>query len=173
VPVRHTWQVGGSHVVAVKAKDRLGAVGDWSPGRPVLIADVMATVDVKPDALDPKSPGRWVTGYIELPEGYDVADIDVPSIQLNQSVPPGPWPYAIGDYDHDGVADLMVKFDRQQVLAILPPGDAVEVLITGQVGAETFAGTDTVRVLSKLAFEVESPDQTAPLPSSAAATGLE
>ena len=35
-----------------------------------------ATTDIDPDTLNLKSKAKWVTVYMELPERYDVADID-------------------------------------------------------------------------------------------------
>jgi hypothetical protein len=173
VEAAHAWGTAGPYEVKVQAKDEWACMSRWSAGSLVFVADLMATVDVAPDVLNPNAQGVWIACYIELAEGYDVANIDVGSVVLNQSVPAAPWPYEVGDYDHDGIADLMVKFDRQQVLAILPPGDAVEVLITGQVGEETFGGTDTVRVLPKTGLKSESPNQPQQALSSPVATGLE
>ncbi len=55
----------------------------------------------------------------------------------------------VGDYDRDGIPDLTVKFDREQVCALLEPGDAVEITVSGAVGDVRFIGTDTVRVIGK------------------------
>jgi hypothetical protein len=74
-------------------------------------------IDFDPDTLNLGSKGRWVTAYIEFPEGYDVADVNVSRILLNGTVPVDlAAPTTIGDYDGDGVPDLMVKFDRQAVI---------------------------------------------------------
>jgi len=62
-----------------------------------------------------------------------VADIDVTSIVLNGEIPAFPKPAAIGDYDGDGISDLMVKFSRSGVQNLLVPGDEVEVNVTGQL----------------------------------------
>jgi hypothetical protein len=97
--------------------------------------------------LNLKSKGRWVTVYIELPEGYDVNDIDVSSILLNGLVPAELHPAEVGDYDGDGFPDLMVKFDRQAVQGILSPGSQT-ITITGTVSGATFEGTDTIEVIS-------------------------
>lgn len=77
---------------------------------------ISATIDLDPDTLSLESKGQWFTAYIELPEGYDVNDIDASSITLNYTIGVDPEaPTAIGDYDKDGVPDLMVKFSRAAV----------------------------------------------------------
>ncbi len=79
---------------------------------PIHGMSIQAPVDIAPDTLNLGSTGRWVTVYIELAEGYDVSQIDTSSIMLD-NVPADPTaPTQIGDYDNDGVGDLMVKFDR-------------------------------------------------------------
>lgn len=51
------------------------------------------------------------------------------------------------DHDGNGILDRMVKFDRSEVAAILSPGDAVELTVTGELTDGTlFAGSDTIRV---------------------------
>jgi hypothetical protein len=117
------------------------AIGTISP------LPVPATVDMDPDVLNPRSGGRWVTCYIELPSGYDPHDIDPSTVTLNETVQAETSPTAVADYDQDGIADRMVKFSRSAVIEILPPGEQVEVRICGQVADGTFAGTDTIRVL--------------------------
>jgi parallel beta-helix repeat protein len=77
------------------------------------------TVDFDPDTLNLKSKGSVVTVYIELPEGYDVSQIDVSSIMLNGTVPALAKPTEIGDSDGDGIPDLMVKFDRAEVISYI------------------------------------------------------
>ncbi len=108
---------------------------------------ITSTIDFDPNTLNQKSNGTWVTVYIELPSGYDVTNIDVSSIRLEGSIPAETWPYSIGDYDHDGIKDLMVKFRRSDVINILPNGDSVRVHVTGKAGTTTFEGVDTIRVI--------------------------
>jgi len=111
---------------------------------------ITADVDIKPDTLNIGSQGgeNSVTCYIELHQGYDVADIDVSSIWLNSQVQAQSSPTAIGDYDGDGVPDLMVKFDRQAVEDILVVGDEVEITVTGALTDGTlFAGSDLITVI--------------------------
>jgi hypothetical protein len=45
---------------------------------------IPATVDIDPDTLNLKSKGKWITCYIELPDGYSVEDIDIDSVTLTK-----------------------------------------------------------------------------------------
>jgi len=111
-----------------------------------------ATLDVDPHSLNLRSKGLYVTAYLELPEGYDVADINVSSILLNDTVPVDVGgPTEIGDYDSDGIPDLMVTFNRTMVSEfILSKGikcGNVTLTLTGQLADLTlFEGSDVIRV---------------------------
>jgi large repetitive protein len=111
------------------------------------VMNITATIDFDPNTLNQGSNGKWVTVYIELPSGYNVNNIVVSSILLENSVPAESWPYAIEDYDHDGIPDLKVKFRRSDVINILPAGDNVMVHVSGIVGTVTFDGVDIIRVI--------------------------
>jgi hypothetical protein len=122
---------------------------------------VEARVDIDPDTLNLKSKGEWLTAYIVLPEGYDVNDITVSTINLVDSIPVDiNAPATIGDYDSDGISDLMVKFDRAEVVLYLDAIDTIddgtgtdyyeELTITGELTDGTqFEGSDTIRVIDK------------------------
>lgn len=112
---------------------------------------INASTSMEPAILNLKLKSKWITAYIELPQGYDVSDIDVSSIMLNDTVPAKPKPTAIGDHDNDGVPDLMVKFDRNAVSElILSKGimyGNVTLTVTGKLNNGTqFEGSDTIRV---------------------------
>ena len=120
---------------------------------PTTVAE--ATIDIDPDTLNLKSKGKWITAYIELPEGYDVAQIDIATVLLNGVVPAesdAKYGFVkdpesrIGDYDDDGIPDCMVKFDRSAVQGILGVGDEVEITVTGEVAGTPFEGSDIIRV---------------------------
>lgn len=116
----------------------------------VLEVGIEASAHIEPNTLNLKSKGRWLTCYIELPEGYDVGEIDVSTIMLNEEVPAELQPTEIGDYDGDEIADLMVRFDRSAVQSILEAGDEVEITVTGELtDATPFQGSDTIRVIDK------------------------
>jgi hypothetical protein len=111
---------------------------------------IKATVDLDPNTLNCRSQGRYVTCYIELPEGYDPTDIDVATVALNDSLPALSWPTEVRDYDVDGIPDRMVKFDRSDVIELLPVGEEVEVTVSGELVEGTpFAGVDSIRVFCK------------------------
>jgi hypothetical protein len=107
---------------------------------------IPATIDISPDTLNSKSKAKWINAYIELPEGFDVAEIDISSVLLENTIPAEANPISIGDYDDDGVADLIVKFDRKEVIAVVDAGDQVELTVTGEVGGAPFKGSDTIKV---------------------------
>ncbi|MGB3903368.1 MAG: hypothetical protein WBB22_00445, partial [Anaerolineae bacterium] len=110
-----------------------------------------ATIDLDPDRLNAKSRGRWITAYIELPSGYSPEQIDCPSIFLADSVavdscdrPAGP---TVGDYDDDGIPDLMVKFRRAAVLELVQGGPNGLAITGSLVDGTVFGGADSIRVL--------------------------
>ena len=109
---------------------------------------LMLMLDVHPEALNLRSWGQWVTCYIELPEGYSVADVDVGSLRLQGVIPCAAQPVTIGDYDSDGIPDLMVKFDRSALCSHLTAGEERVIFLMGELqdGAQVVA-LDLVRVL--------------------------
>jgi LysM repeat protein len=131
-------------------------------GFPVDVGPIAATVDVDPDTLNLKSEGQPVTAYIELPQGYDVGNIDVATVRLclgqasacpeGTSVPAQQHPSAVDDHDGDIIPDRMVKFDRRELVELLDgqTGD-VTMSVTGIVTppGESFAGSDTIRVIDR------------------------
>ena len=116
-------------------------------------------IDFDPDTLNLKSKGSVITVYIEFPEGYDVADINVSTIMLNRTVPAKLSPTAIGDYDNDTVPDLMVKFDRAELISYILANVNVTQLIeerfmtvtltiTGKLNDGTaFQGSTTITII--------------------------
>lgn len=135
---------------------------------PILGMSIQATVNINPDTLNLEGDeggadtGRWVTVYIELSDDYDVSYIDVSSIILGSVPVDPPAPTQIGDYDNDGVGDLMVKFDRLTVMEyiwsiiyhmgtqISDKRWEVTLTIAGELFNDpviSFAGSDTITVL--------------------------
>jgi len=105
-----------------------------------------ASTEITPHTINLKSKGKWITTYLELPAGYNVADIDISTVKLDD-IHAEEKPSSIGDNDEDGILDLMLKFDRQAIQGNLSPGN-VKITITGQMTDGTnFEGSDTVRVI--------------------------
>ncbi|MFC1927860.1 metallophosphoesterase family protein, partial [Chloroflexota bacterium] len=111
------------------------------------ILQTETVIDIEPDTLNLKAKRKYVSAYIELPLGYNLTQINVSSISLNGTVPALTKPTQLGDYDNDGVPDLMVKFDASAVKALLTSGDEVEMTIAGEVDGTQFMGIDTIRVM--------------------------
>jgi len=105
---------------------------------------IVAAVDIDPDTLNVKGKGKWITCCIELPEGYDVGDVDVSTVALRKDE------FEVGgEYGEFQTGKLMVKFPRKEVQDILEEGE-VELTVTGQLTDGTpFEGTDTIRVIDK------------------------
>ncbi len=111
---------------------------------------VSANIDFDPDTLNLKSKGNYITAYIELEAGREVANINIGSLILNGSVPVELSPSEIGDHDNDGIADLMVKFDRSSLQAGLLPGDQVNLTLLGSLlTGEPLSAANTIRVIDK------------------------
>ena len=126
--------------------------GDGTPeltittGSTFIFIPVPATIDIDPDTLNLKSKIKWVTAYIELPEDYDVANIDISTVELwykGYSVS-AEW----GDIQ-DGT--LMVKFNGKAVQDLFAgPVDAATVVVAGELQDGTpFGGNDTIKVIKK------------------------
>jgi len=137
--------------------DHYPLIKPWTP-TPLV---VNATIDIYPQSLNlmSKGRGRWITVYIELPENYNVADINVSTLMLNDIISAELRPTATGDYDNDTIPDLMVKFDRTEVISyILANVNMTELIekrfitvtltITGKLYNGTpFQGSDTIRII--------------------------
>jgi len=123
----------------------------------IKLGAVTATVDIDPDTLALKSKGKWITVYIQLPEGYDPEDIDATTILLNGTIKPvldpkygfvtNPSEYLV-DHNEDGILEYMVKFSTAEVKALLSAGEAT-LTITGEVNGIPFKGSATIKVIDE------------------------
>jgi PKD repeat protein len=147
----------GTYVLTVNAHDNAGNQATKSV---TFLVVIHASVDIAPDSLNLGSKGNWITCYIELPAGYHVNEINAASIRLNGTIPVDPLaPRTIGDYDNDGIPDLMVKFSRDNVISyvlthidmtqLAKKGSMTTTLtITGNLNDGTpFQGSDTITII--------------------------
>ena len=154
----------GEYTVTLSVTDNDGGIGQDQ--LTVTVLPIVATVDFDPDTLNLGSGGQWITAYIELPDGYDVAGINASSVLLNGAVSAVTDPkYGfvkdkseyLKDRDGDGIPERMLKFDRKKVEGILKAGDQVTVTFTGKVGYNngissdlaSFEGSDLIKVIEK------------------------
>lgn len=123
-------------------------------------------ISIKPDVLNLKSKGKFITAYIQLTEDYYAEDIDISTVRIARATTYAcieepiysTGPFEIGDYNQDGVADVMVKFNRQKLINMLIAaheelaiGDELEITITGElVDGMRFEGTDKIKLKYKL-----------------------
>ncbi|UCH32442.1 MAG: hypothetical protein JSV05_03430 [Candidatus Bathyarchaeota archaeon] len=121
------------------------------------VAPITVSINIEPRTLNIFSCGNWITTYIELPEGYDVNNIDVSTIMLNDTISAELYPTEVGDYDSDGVPDLMVKFSRAEVINYIQNAIPLEskfveatLTITGSItDGPSFIGTDVIKAIWK------------------------
>ncbi len=143
----------GQNEIVVEATDLSGSS---SASITVILEEpepIPAAVDINPNTINKKSKGKYVTCYIWLPVEYDVGDIDIATVTINnasdESVLTEETPTEVGDFNSDGITDLMVKFDRNSVYGILSVG-SVEVTVKGFfVDGLSFEGSEVVNVMDK------------------------
>jgi hypothetical protein len=113
---------------------------------------ISASVDIKPETLNHNKQGKWITSYIELPEGYNITDV-APSTILLEGLFSPEWANVEG-------SRLMVKFDAPSVIDYLwsvlyHMGGYrmhVELTITGQLSnGMDFSGSDTITIMNPIA----------------------
>jgi hypothetical protein len=153
---------GTSWVDTTKSLDTLndvicGSVSSLSPfivAAPSLVSVITASVDVQPMTLNKNAKGAYITVYIEFPGGTaSPTDIDVTSVTLSNAagtatvaVAPGSST-VVGDWNGNGMIDLMVKFDRATVQSWFAANGEQTVRVEGRlVDGRQFAGDDIILV---------------------------
>ena len=124
---------------------------------PSIAFGIGVTLDIHPETLNLKSNGV-ITAFIELPDPYNVSDIDIDTIKLHVK-DAGDWVVPIRCIIADG--KLIAKFDASNVadhilgklvhMQIIPPQAkyTVDLVVEGMVKEEHFEGSDTIRVIYK------------------------
>lgn len=139
--------MGGHHVFVLTATDVAGNVTVETVAFSVKIHGVVA---FKPNSINIKSGGQDAATFTEFPPGYDVAQIDVRTVEVvfkNWMLPARLAPTALSDFDKDGVVDRLVKFDRSTLIYAVtyapPPGGFSDPLIAPLVvRGELYDGTE-------------------------------
>ncbi len=126
----------GSKEWGVSVAKMMGPMNVYST-LPLAPPVVEATVRVKPETLKLSSKGDF-TVFIQLPENYTVADINLDTVECEG---------ASAVRGNVAKNTLVVKFDRQDLEGV-EPGDAVVFTVEGEMYDHTrFTGTDTIRVM--------------------------
>ena len=95
----------------------------------------------------PSNCPDWLLATLELPAGHDPATIDVLSLRLFGSVRADVGYREIVDVDHDGLAELRVRFRFDAVAPHLSVG-VNPATIVGRAGGSEVQGTGTIEVLT-------------------------
>jgi len=142
------------YVIDESNQDNYPLVEPWAP------PTITASVDIDTNTLSVRSKGKWITAYIQLPEGYNSSAIDATTILLNGTIASVLDPkydfvtnsseYLV-DHNSDGILERMVKFNRTAVEDfILSKGykyGNVTLTVTGLLyDGASFEGSDTVLV---------------------------
>jgi hypothetical protein len=120
-----------------------GTVFTIGGGRVYAVGDeIPAGVRIEPETLNLNASGVF-TAFITLPECYDVADINVSTVECEGA------PALNGTIAAADNGTLVVKFARADLRDDLPVGDAVEMTVTGElIDGTKFEGSDMVRVIA-------------------------
>ena len=117
------------------------------------------SVEFNPQTLSLLSKGKYVTCYLRSSPICSLENIDVNSISITQikrgeeafptSIAKAPVPAEVGDFDGDGVPELMVKFSRRSLQAAIKTPGEVGIMVEGSCNGISFATTDTIRAIKK------------------------
>jgi hypothetical protein len=146
------WKLFNAELVVPPGINRVWIRFNCPPGVSLFVDEVRlekvsipASVNIHPKILNLKSSKRWIITEIELTEGYNVEDIIVTSILLNNIIP-ADNDSKIGDRDNDGFLDIKVKFDSRSVQNLLTPGENILTLTGLLTDGTAFEGTATIIV---------------------------
>jgi hypothetical protein len=123
-----------------------------------LIPVIEAKICICPHTLNLKSRGRWITCFIKLPRGYNVEEIDISTILLNDTIPAELKPTAIINLRCFDKKLLMVKFNRTAVIEYIKSSMRVNrnhrkcvrvtLTVSGKLSSgQAFEGSTKIRVM--------------------------
>jgi len=107
---------------------------------------ISVDVEITPKTLNLQSNGNWINCAISLGDGYDITDVNIPSIRLNDSIEP-----ERSNIDQEE-QKVLVKFNRGEIQQMLLDTREISatLTVTGRLNDGTdFEGQDTIRLVSK------------------------
>lgn len=118
-----------------------------------------------PHRVNLQSRKKRFKAYIDLPAPYSAADIDPATVAITMISPvdsnSGPLPVpllgtgesAVGDHDHNGIVDIMIPFDYQQLITLIQPLGVLgkmELSIAGALyDGSPFNGVNAIQVVDR------------------------
>jgi hypothetical protein len=134
---------GSGTVLVTNAGDGTLSIVNSTPPPPL-----EARFEVFPPIIIVKLKTPYITGWVQLPDGYAVRDIDVNTVRMNGTVPAIPSKVFYFDLNHDDVEDVLYTFKKSDVVATLDPEHILQTItISGEVGDRTFTGEDWLLAL--------------------------
>ena len=137
--------ISGYVVNGVEENHRPALIVDWDPL--VVDLDILPSDDPNLLTVNMKSDGRLPVAILGS-EDYNVNNIDVNSISINDMIFPVKEPRVEKDENGDGLLDLVIHFSRRDVisgLGLAPDEVPVDITVTATtVTGGPLSGTDSV-----------------------------
>ncbi len=107
------------------------------------VSAIHAIVKVTPKALNLTSKGNWISCSIALGDDYDIGDVIVDSVKLNNELTP------VRTEINEDDQKMLVKFDRSLTQDMLSGADSTALMtITGSLqGGPDFEGDDIIKIV--------------------------
>jgi hypothetical protein len=114
---------------------------DWEISAAVMPSSI--TMKVTPQSLNLKSKGQWITCQVKMTDDLIATDVLVATLRLQGVVPASK--VSISERSNQ----LLIKFDRAAVQALLAPGEQVQITLTGQMAyGAWFEASDMIKVIN-------------------------
>jgi hypothetical protein len=107
------------------------------------IPPLPAEVRISPSTINVENNSEWITCYIWLPDGFNVADIDTNSILLEYTIQPEEF------WINESKQVAMARFRHEEVRPILEIGEVELSIICLLMDGTVFVGSDVIRVTDK------------------------
>lgn len=121
-----------------------GARVDIGADEVVAADSILAAVKVTPKTLNLASNGNWITCKVALGDNYDIGDVVLESIMLNDELEP------VRTQIDEVEQKLLIKFDRAETQEMLSTAESpVLMTVSGKLTDGTdFEGDDTIEIVT-------------------------
>lgn len=116
-----------------------------------------------PQTFNLNSQGRWVSVHLFIPSSYKASDINLSTIELNNSISPDPGFKGLNYFNKGNKgkerksSNLVLKFSRSEFAELMrETTEGLDVTISGEIDGEAFSATDTINILSTTPEEEET-----------------